>query len=137
MKRILLFVGVAVVIVIGFILLAKPASSPEHPAQKPAASQNYQAILAKVQTGKAALLDVRTPEEYSAGHFADSVNLPLQSLQSGTLPDSAKSVPLYVYCRSGNRSAQAAAILQKAGYSVTDLGGLDDVKALGGQLTTH
>ena len=32
--------------------------------------------------------------------------------------------PLFVYCRSGARSAQARARLARAGYSVTDLGGL-------------
>ena len=83
------------------------------------------------------LLDVRTPEEYASGHFAGAVNLDVENIRAGKLPDSAKTQPLYIYCRSGNRSAQATELLKAAGYTaVTDLGGLDDVEAMGGTLIT-
>ena len=85
----------------------------------------------------ATLLDVRSSEEYASGHFAGAVNLDVKNIRAGKLPDSAKTQPLYVYCRSGNRSAQATELLKAAGYTVvTDLGGLDDVKAMGGALVT-
>ena len=67
------------------------------------------------------LLDVRTPEEYRDGHLPGAKNLPLDRLD--TIAEPAGS-PLFVYCRSGARSAQAKARLARAGYSVTDLGGL-------------
>lgn len=76
-------------------------------------------------TPGALLLDVRTPEEYRGGHIPGSRNLPLDALQGiGTVaPD--KSTPLYVYCRSGARSGQAATLLQRMGYSrVTNIGGI-------------
>ena len=67
------------------------------------------------------MLDVRTPEEYRDGHLPGAKNLPLDRLD--TIAEPAGS-PLFIYCRSGARSAQAKARLARAGYSVTDLGGL-------------
>ena len=70
----------------------------------------------------AVLLDVRTPEEYREGHIPGSQNIPLQVIDTVTFD---KDTPLFVYCRSGARSRQAAARLQTAGYHrVTDLGGI-------------
>jgi rhodanese-related sulfurtransferase len=81
------------------------------------------------------LLDVRTTEEFSQGHIKGAVNLSLQDIQTGALPSAQKDRPVYVYCRSGNRSAQAVGILEKAGYQdVTDLGAMTSVQALGGEV---
>lgn len=81
------------------------------------------------------LLDVRTPEEYGEGHLAGSINLPLAELagrMSEVLPD--KEQVVLVYCRSGNRSAEAAKQLAEAGYPlVFDLGGILDYE---GELET-
>ena len=76
----------------------------------------------------AVLLDVRTGEEFSEGHIGHiegSLNLPIGEIDRAAtlIPD--KSVPIYVYCRSGNRSARAAAYLKGNGYaSVYDIGGI-------------
>ena len=72
------------------------------------------------------LLDVRTQEEYDQGHLAGAVCLPAETLTDGDLsvllPD--KQAPLVVYCRTGIRSAQAAQVLSKLGYTdITDLAG--------------
>lgn len=77
------------------------------------------------QTPGALLLDVRTPEEYTDGHIPGARNLPLQSLSKiGTVaPD--RNTPLFLYCRSGARSGQAARLLQRSGYThVTNIGGI-------------
>jgi phage shock protein E len=70
----------------------------------------------------AVLLDVRTPEEYRSGHVPGSVNLPLDRLSSRQFsPDT----PLFVYCLSGARSAQACAWLSRQGCrTVRNLGGI-------------
>jgi len=62
------------------------------------------------------LLDVRQPEEYRSGHLPGAVLIPLPSLMNkvGEL-DPTKS--LLVYCRSGNRSRAAAALLLGEGFS--------------------
>ena len=86
----------------------------------------------------AQLLDVRTAEEFDSGHFAGAINLDVEDIIAGKLPDAAKDAQLYVYCRSGNRSAQAVSLLKQAGFTnITDLGGLTDVESIGGTLTNR
>ena len=65
------------------------------------------------QTPNAILLDVRTEEEYSETHIDGSTNLPLQKIEMATSIISDKNKPLFVYCRSGVRSAKAVAVLKK------------------------
>lgn len=70
------------------------------------------------------LVDVRTPEEFASGHIAGAVNIPLDQISS-RLSEMPQDGTLVVYCRSGNRSAQAISILQQAGYAkLYDLGGI-------------
>ncbi len=76
------------------------------------------------------LVDVRTPEEFAAGYIESAVNIPLDSISS-RLDEFPTDTPVIVYCRSGNRSAQAAEILANAGYDVYDMGGIIDWAALG------
>ncbi|MCA9349361.1 rhodanese-like domain-containing protein, partial [Candidatus Saccharibacteria bacterium] len=65
----------------------------------------------------------------------DAVNFDLQLMQAGQLPNIDKNTKIYVYCRSGNRSAQAASLLKQAGFTnITDLGGLSDIQNLGAEL---
>lgn len=74
-----------------------------------------------------AVIDVRTPAEYAEGHLDGAVNMDVSDpgfdAQAATLdPDAA----YIVYCRSGNRSAQAVARLTALGFTdVTDAGSLD------------
>lgn len=74
---------------------------------------------AKVAAG-ATLLDVRTREEFASGHVKGARNIPVQELATriGEVPRGA----VVVYCRSGGRSASAAAMLKSQGYDVTDVG---------------
>jgi len=76
-------------------------------------------------TPGAILLDVRRPEEYQEGHIPGSFNLPLQEIEQAGMIIERKDRPLFVYCRSGVRSAKAVQALRSMGYSaVTDLGGI-------------
>jgi phage shock protein E len=72
--------------------------------------------------GGATLLDVRSPSEFADGHLAAARNIPVGELggRLAELPPPPHDV--VVYCRSGNRSARAAATLASAGYRVLDLG---------------
>lgn len=82
-------------------------------------------ILHHIQQG-IHFIDVRTAAEYEEGHVGGSLNLPLDELQERIeeeVPD--KNEVVILYCRSGNRSAQAASLLSKMGYSVLlDAGGI-------------
>lgn len=75
--------------------------------------------------GGARLIDVRTPEEYAAGHIEGAVNIPLQELAGRTSEIGSKETAVILYCRSGNRSRQAMAILKKAHFTTLhDLGAM-------------
>jgi len=83
------------------------------------------------QLGRSGVLivDVRTPAEYAEGHIAGAVNLPLQTIEQW-YKELPKDKPVYLYCRSGNRSQQAAEFLKKKGFSniYNEKGGLVDWK---------
>lgn len=83
------------------------------------------AFLSELTTDNYMLVDVRTPAEYAEGHVAGAVNLPLQDLDAdltNSPPDPGKKI--IVYCRSGSRSAKAAAIFVRHGFFVLDAGGV-------------
>lgn len=71
------------------------------------------------------ILDVRTRDEYSAGHIDTALNLPHDELERrlGEIPGN-KTSEIVVYCRSGKRARIAEKILVEKGYTnVKDLDG--------------
>ena len=74
------------------------------------------------------ILDVRRPDEFAEGHIPNAINVPNESIgtaEIAELPD--KDQLILVYCRSGNRSKQAAEKLVKLGYTnITEFGGIID-----------
>lgn len=73
----------------------------------------------------AVLLDVRTEQEYREGHIPDSVNLPLPRIGEAEDVIPELDTPVFVYCLSGARSRQAAALLEEQGYeNVKNIGGI-------------
>jgi len=82
------------------------------------------------------LLDVREPDEWSAGHVPGSVHIPLRELgpRQAELPTDRT---ILCVCRSGNRSGMVTRALAEAGYQVENLeGGLQYWEALGFELET-
>ena len=76
-------------------------------------------------TDGAVLLDVRTPDEYWQGHIPGSKNVPLQSLDKVTSFVNNQDTPVFVYCHSGARSAQAVSVLGGMGYTnIKNIGGI-------------
>ncbi|WP_318614770.1 rhodanese-like domain-containing protein [Sporosarcina sp. YIM B06819] len=61
-------------------------------------------------------IDVRTPGEYKGRHLKEFKNMPLNTLESqlGSLDQSKETV---IICQSGMRSARAAKMLKKAGFT--------------------
>ncbi|MEE2770966.1 MAG: rhodanese-like domain-containing protein [Bacteroidota bacterium] len=85
-----------------------------------------EAFREAVQNKKVQLIDVRTKAEFSQGAIKNAVNLdffqPQQLLNGVKKLDNNK--PLYLYCRSGNRSQKAARLLKQEGFTeIYDLQG--------------
>lgn len=131
----------AVVLVLGvgsFFLLGDSCEGATCSAA-PAGSQTAdvsveQQAVSDMQAGKdVALIDVRTLEEWNEGHATGAILFELARIQNGEFPDVEKDKPLYVYCRSGNRSAQAAELLRNAGFTdVRDVGAFTAWQQAGG-----
>ena len=70
----------------------------------------------------AVILDVREPDEWAAGHVEGATHVPLGEVPQrlGELPDAD---PLYVICRSGNRSGRAVAWLGQQGVETVNVAG--------------
>jgi rhodanese-related sulfurtransferase len=80
-----------------------------------------QVPAAEVPVG-ALLLDVREHEEWDAGHVPDALHIPLGEL-GARYTEVARDQPLFVICRSGNRSDHAARALADAGWDARNVAG--------------
>lgn len=70
------------------------------------------------------ILDVRTPDEFDAGHIDGAIMIDFYEDDFATqLAELDPSVPYLLYCRSGNRSGQAAAMMDALGF--TDVADVD------------
>lgn len=126
MLRKLLTPLVAVTLLLGVVGCSTPIPTPTASAEVGAPTVSL--------TESTIVLDVRTPEEYAAGHLDGAVLLDLNSgAFANALPDLDPSAEYLVYCRSGNRSAQAVTMMvQRSFDSVVDLGAMGDAAAATG-----
>jgi len=69
-------------------------------------------LVAREKGEPVALIDVRTPEEYQSGHVLGAKLVPLNTLMA-RVNDFPEQGDVYVICRSGARSAQAAGYLAR------------------------
>jgi len=74
------------------------------------------------------ILDVRTVAEFNEKHIPGAINIPNETIATDTIPELPdKEQLILVYCRSGNRSKQAAEKLVKLGYTnIVEFGGIND-----------
>ncbi|MEU9891411.1 rhodanese-like domain-containing protein [Sphaerisporangium sp. NPDC051011] len=79
-------------------------------------------IDAKAVPDDVFLLDVRELDEWQAGHAPTAVHIPLGTLQQ-RVDEVPAGVPVYVICRVGGRSAQAAAWLNHVGREAVNVDG--------------
>jgi phage shock protein E len=113
------------------------------PAQQPTAAANSSTRVVDGAEGLklaardgATVIDVRTPQEFADGHLDGARNIPLDGF--GAAVDDLPRHDTYVlYCRTGNRSAQAAHVMHGLGFpDVADAGSLDALAAAGGRVIT-
>ncbi len=97
---------------------AAQSSSQAETVEKAEIINDTPAEFAANMEGDFLLLDVRTQEEYDAGHIDGSVLIPVTELEAriGEIAE-YKDVKVLVYCRSGNRSVTASNILIDNGFT--------------------
>lgn len=104
---------------------SKPGAQSESTAQAPAPSASVGAVAEIAQqsllsqpAGESLILDVRTPEEYAAGHVPNAINVPHDEIEAHLAElEARKNGPVVVYCKSGRRAGLAAEALAKAGFT--------------------
>jgi len=74
------------------------------------------------------IVDVRTPEEYVAGHLDGATLIDIKDASfDAKIAELDPNASYIIYCRSGNRSAQAVERMKEAGFTnLTDLGSLEN-----------
>lgn len=108
----------------------RPAAAAAAPAPGLVDGATAQAL---VEAG-ARLVDVRTPQEFVAGHVPGSLNIPFDQIgaRAGELGD--RTQPVVLYCRTGRRSGVAAATLRELGFTrVYDMQRFTDWPAAAGR----
>ena len=79
---------------------------------------SYDIYKNKISTKDALVFDVRTTEEFNLGHIKGSINIDYydEKLFVDFFQKINKTKPIYIYCRSGNRSKKSSEILKKIGF---------------------
>jgi len=85
------------------------------------------AIVREKLGAGAGIIDVRAPGEFATGSYPRARNVPLDMLEA-RMSELPRDRPIVLFCASGARSARAARLLKRAGYSdVVSAGGLADM----------
>ena len=88
-------------------------------ADEPTPRINQEALLKRIEQKDASMiiLDVRTPEEFAAGHVPGAINIPYTHLPArvSELPD-AGDKDIVLYCATGVRAERAAGRMREQGY---------------------
>lgn len=104
------------------VTLAYGCTSSDNGVKVITVKEFYEAVKTD---SSAVILDVRTAEEYAAGHIEGAINLNLKD--SETFNEGIKALDkdktYYVYCRSGRRSNIAASKMLNAGLKAIDMEG--------------
>lgn len=126
MKKVIIILIILVVIIGGVIMLNRNT-------EKKSTNQIQYVSMDEITTiiqenTNYIILDARTIEEYNQGHIPNAICIPNETIDETVttkLPN--KDQLILIYCRSGNRSKQAALKLQQLGYTnLIEFGGIID-----------
>ncbi len=83
---------------------------------------DVEAVLAAPSDQRPFVVDVRTPQEFSADHIAGAMNVPVDDLRS-RLEEMPRDREIAVYCQVGQRGYLATRILRQRGFTASNIGG--------------
>ena len=126
MKKVIIILIILVVIIGGVIMLNKNTEKETTNQIQYVSMDEITTIM--VENTNYIILDARTIEEYNEGHIPNAICIPNETIDETVttkLPN--KDQLILIYCRSGNRSKQAALKLQQLGYTnLIEFGGIID-----------
>jgi rhodanese-related sulfurtransferase len=79
-------------------------------------------LIKEAMAKGAVIVDVRTPQEYNEGHITNSLNVPLQHIESRIHTLKKKNKTVILCCKSGGRASRARNILQRNGIECVNGG---------------
>lgn len=127
MKRIIAILIVLVMVIAAGCRGNEQSATENQTWQYSQISQEEAVKMMDEETGYL-IVDVRRPDEYAEGHIPDAINVPNEEIMDEmpeALPD--KDQILFIYCRTGRRSKEAALKLAGMGYTnVYEFGGIND-----------
>lgn len=119
-----------ILILLTALLLGGCAAQPASPSDKATYRQisMEEAVTMMAQESDYIILDVRRSDEFASGHIPGAINVANESIGTAEIPElPEKNKLILVYCRSGNRSKQAAQKLVDLGYTnIVEFGGIMD-----------
>lgn len=99
---------------------------------------NPEIITKQVINNEIVLLDVREDSEWNEGHIKGALHVALGNLNTETVKDLPKNIPIFTYCRSGRRAGEAELRLKELGFNnVEKLGGIIEWQEKGGILVSE
>lgn len=130
MKNIVIIIGVIILIGILYTVFTSNNNEEKEKVMDISATEFQQ----QKEQEPGIVIDVRTQEEYDEGHLAEvdhHYNLTNGDFES-QLESLDKDETYYLYCRTGNRSGQAAQLMIQNGFeNVYNIGGFQDLVAAG------
>ena len=130
--KIFLTFGVIIIVtlIFGFFVLSGKTTESSNAAEVtsigPFSHLTPKQFSQEVTTGKYTLIDVRTMDEFNAGHIKNAKQADYYETQkfSDYLDKLDKKASYLIYCRSGHRSGEALKIMQSKGFhSANDIAG--------------
>ncbi|OAM21230.1 sulfurtransferase [Eikenella corrodens] len=115
------------------LLASLPVAASAHGQHSRKPAQQRSQLRQAPARQEAVWIDVRTPEEYAAGHLENAKNIPHDQIGqqiAAHVPN--KNTPINLYCRSGRRAETAKQALESMGYTnVQNRGGYEQLKQSG------
>lgn len=111
-----------IVVLVVFVLMSLITSAQEVKSVILNATNYEEQVIGK----DLQLIDLRTPQEYQAGFIGEAINIDFYDQESfkNSFEKLDKNKPVYIYCRSGNRSQKSVPLLLDFGFTeIYDLKG--------------